>query len=243
MVENGTLPRVRLERAQEELLDAEDEAVITRALYGKDITQQQASETVTAAQRRMDRRKKTADEMQKMVSTGIISVTEATTASDDLERAKKDYEWAVDRAKLVQQVETMAAAEADLMRRLETASPLESRKLAEYYPGKGSFTPLDLQKVQLAYIARFQKPLPISANGESAVHRSMGFDHRGRVDVALRPDQPEGIWLRHYLTVNHIPFFAFRAAVAHQATGAHIHMGPPSGHYSAALAGSNASGS
>ena len=64
--------------------------------------------------------------------------------------------------------------------------------------------------------------------GETAVHRSLGFDHRGRVDVAISPDQPEGVWLRHYLTDNHIPYFAFRQAVPGKATGAHIHMGPMS---------------
>jgi hypothetical protein len=64
--------------------------------------------------------------------------------------------------------------------------------------------------------------------GQTAVHRALGFDHRGRVDVALNPDQPEGVWLRRYLTENRIPFFAFRHAVAGKATGAHIHLGPMS---------------
>jgi hypothetical protein len=54
----------------------------------------------------------------------------------------------------------------------------------------------------------------------------MGFDHRNRVDVAVHPDQPEGVWLRDYLMQNGIPFFAFRQAVRGKATGAHIHIGP-----------------
>jgi hypothetical protein len=56
----------------------------------------------------------------------------------------------------------------------------------------------------------------------------MGFDHRGRVDVAVSPDQPEGKWLMRYLETNRIPYFAFRMAVAGKATGAHIHIGPQS---------------
>jgi hypothetical protein len=50
------------------------------------------------------------------------------------------------------------------------------------------------------------------------------------VDVAINPDQPEGVWLREYLTANKIPFFAFRQAVPGKATGAHIHLGPMSTH-------------
>jgi hypothetical protein len=46
--------------------------------------------------------------------------------------------------------------------------------------------------------------------------------------VAVTPDQPEGAWLMRYLESKHIPYFAFRAAVPHQATGAHIHVGPGS---------------
>jgi hypothetical protein len=64
--------------------------------------------------------------------------------------------------------------------------------------------------------------------GETAVHRSLGFDHRGRVDVAINPDQPEGHWLLEYLVDKHIPYFAFRHAVTGKATGAHIHIGPMS---------------
>jgi hypothetical protein len=77
-------------------------------------------------------------------------------------------------------------------------------------------------------VAKFARPLPISADGETAVHRALGFDHRGRVDVAVNPDQPEGQWLMRYLQSKRIPYFAFRAAVPHKATGAHIHVGPQS---------------
>ena len=83
-------------------------------------------------------------------------------------------------------------------------------------------------RVELDFLTQFGKPLPVSAMGETAVHRSLGFDHRGRVDVALHPDQPEGRWLLWYLAGRHIPYFAFRQAVPGKATGAHIHIGPMS---------------
>ena len=48
------------------------------------------------------------------------------------------------------------------------------------------------------------------------------------MDVAISPDQSEGVWLRAYLESNEIPYFAFRSAVPGKATGAHIHIGPGS---------------
>ena len=228
LVENGTVPRSRLERAEQDLLDKQDEAVITRALFGRDVNIEQAAETVAAAERRLARRKKTVEEETKQLAAGIIALQDLNTAKDDVERAQKDVDWAVARGKLVKQVERMAAAEADLMSQLGSMSPIEARKLMEHYEGKGTFTADDRMRVDAAFQARFRHGLPVSADGGSEVHRSMGFDHRGRVDVAVNPDAPEGIWLRHYLTANRIPFYAFRAAIAHKATGAHVHMGPAS---------------
>jgi hypothetical protein len=42
------------------------------------------------------------------------------------------------------------------------------------------------------------------------------------------------VWLRHYLEASAIPYYAFRSSVPGKATGAHIHIGPPSGHLQAA---------
>ena len=78
------------------------------------------------------------------------------------------------------------------------------------------------------------RSLPVTANGETAVHRSMGFDHRGRIDVGLTPDSEEGAWLRHYLENAKIPFLAFRRMIPGQATAPHIHIGPPSNRIKAA---------
>jgi hypothetical protein len=228
LVENGTIPRARLEKAEQDLLDKQDEALITRALYGKDITTEQAAETVAAAERRLARRKKVVEEDTKELAAGIIALQDLNNANNDVDRAQKDVEWAVARGKLVKQVESMAAAEADLMAQLSSMSPLEARKLMEHYDGKGTFTTDDRLRVESAFLLRFRRTLPVSADGGSAVHRSMGFDHRGRVDVPVNPDSAEGVWLRHYLTANRIPFYAFRTAIAHKATGAHVHMGPAS---------------
>ena len=59
----------------------------------------------------------------------------------------------------------------------------------------------------------------------------MGFDHTGRVDVALHPDDLEGFFLIEVLESWGIPYIAFRSAVPGQATGPHIHIGNPSPRY------------
>ena len=108
------------------------------------------------------------------------------------------------------------------------AHPEWAGKVYLRYDGNGSFTAGDKDRVSMAFRGHFARILPISADGATALHRSMGFDHRGRVDVAVNPDQPEGTWLMRYLEDNHIPYYAFRSAVPHMATGAHIHIGPGS---------------
>ena len=231
MVESGTLPRIRLEEAESRLEDVTDEAIYTRAIYGKDLTPDQAAEVVRATERRVDRRKKAAVKQEQFLAQGIISQSEYKIALDDLERATREYDWAAAREKLVAEVATFAAAELALMKQMEEGAAMPPGARMERFVGKGNFTTADYSKVATAFSLRFSHSLPISANGETAVHRSMGFDHSNRIDVAVTPDSIEGQWLRRFLTSNRIPFFAFSGAIAHQATGAHIHMGPPSTRY------------
>jgi hypothetical protein len=96
------------------------------------------------------------------------------------------------------------------------------------FAGENKFGSEEFKQVVLEFERKFDHKLPVSARGDTALHRSMGFDHRGRVDVALNPDGAEGRWLMRYLEQQKIPFFAFRTAVRGQATAPHIHMGPPS---------------
>jgi hypothetical protein len=237
LVISGVLPRLRLDQARENLDDARDIAVLHQTLYGKELTIDQADEMIAAAQRRVDRKQHSLVEMQKLLNQGIISKAEMSGYAEDADRANHELDWAKSRAKLIIELHAMVQAEEEAEKLAALAESLRQsgqQPLAAGHPtierfeGNGIFSADTLAKVQLAYQKRFGATLPISANGETTVHRAMGFDHRGRVDVGISPDQPEGVWLRRYLTDNQIPFFAFRAAVAHQATGAHIHMGPPS---------------
>jgi hypothetical protein len=165
-----------------------------------------------------------------LVNSGVVSRSEAEATGTDLARAQHELEWAQERAKLVAQIAESVRLEKAIagMESEAESHPEWMGSVYTKYDGNGTFTPIELTSLKIDYATRFAKPLPISADGETAVHRALGFDHRGRVDVAVNPDQPEGLWLMHYLQSKRIPYFAFRAAVPHKATGAHIHVGPQS---------------
>ena len=237
LVESGALARVRLKKAEEELQDAFDMSLLRQTLYSKDITVEQSEQMIGVAERMVFRRNKALLEAQNLVSSGVLSRAEAESTAADLDRAQKELDWAIERAKLVAKTAEIARLQLSIASlEIEVEQhPDWIGTVAEKYSGSGIFTMLDLQKLEIAFLTKFAKQLPISANGETAVHKSLGFDHRGRVDVALNPDQLEGKWLRQYLMIKKIPYFAFRAAVAHKATGAHIHIGPQSSRLSASL--------
>jgi len=96
------------------------------------------------------------------------------------------------------------------------------------YNGPAHWVLTDAFKVQGFFSAKFRRPMPISAYGQTATHNHLGFDHRNSVDVAVNPDGAEGQALMAYLRSAGIPFIAFRYAVKGSATGAHIHIGYPS---------------
>jgi hypothetical protein len=236
MVETGALPRAQVQKAEAAVADAQDAATIRKSIYNQDLTQDQADDLVAAAARRLERRKKAYDDAKNLVDMGAMPSHSLTNPLQEMDFARKEYDLAETRAKLAQQAIEMAEAEEAVQAQLaEHRSVMPS--IAERFDGDGIFTSQILQRVETAFASHFGKPLPVSANGETAVHRALGFDHRGRVDVAVHPDQPEGVWLREYLMQHRIPFFAFRQAVPGKATGAHIHMGPMSTRIVAAGAG------
>jgi hypothetical protein len=227
LVEAGAAPRAQLEQAQEEIADSEDAAVLRRTIYSHELTDAQSEEMIAAATRRYERRKLAFDKAKKLVDLGVATQASLSSVLDDMDMARKECELATERAEVVHKLTLMAQAEEALEQRLATA-PSSAPEIGERYDGNGIFNPRTFAKVESAFESHFGKPMPVSAMGETAVHRAMGFDHTGRVDVALNPDQPEGVWLRTYLAENHIPYFAFRQAVPGKATGAHIHIGPQS---------------
>jgi hypothetical protein len=230
LVEAGVVPPVQLARAEAAVADAEDEALLRRTVYGNDLTDEQVEEMLAAAGRRVDRRTQALEEGRKLVDSGAASLLSLSPLLEELDAAHKERDLAESRARFTRELAQMARAEELLESKLNH-SPQEVHELADRYDGDGVFNMGTFARVELDFEKQFGKPLPVSAMGETAVHRSLGFDHRGRVDVAIHPDQPEGRWLLEYLVEKHIPYFAFRQAVPGKATGAHIHIGPMSTRY------------
>jgi hypothetical protein len=227
LVEAGAASRAQLAQAEAAIADAEDAALLRRTLYGTELTDDQADDMVSAAQRRLDRRRQAYEDGKKLVDSGVASLLSLATFLEELDLARKELDLAQSRARLTRELTHMAEAEEALEDKL-AQHPDEARELADHYEGDGAFSLVTFAHVDLDFEKQFGKPLPVSAMGETAVHRSLGFDHRGRVDVAVHPDEPEGHWLLEYLVDHRIPYFAFRHAVPGKATGAHIHIGPMS---------------
>jgi hypothetical protein len=227
LVDAGALPRARLAKAEEAVADARDAALLRRTAYGQDLTADQADEMVAAAGRRLDRRQKALDDAKRLVAARVAAEPSLQPFVEDLERERQECSVVEGRASLVRELSEMANAEDAFLSKL-TQAPPEASELADGYDGDGTFAYATFAKVEVAFEEHFGKLMPVSAIGQTAVHSALGFDHRGRVDVALHPDAPEGVWLLQYLTDNHIPYYAFRQAVKGKATGAHIHIGPMS---------------
>jgi hypothetical protein len=227
-VEAGVVPRARLDEAQESLDDASDAELLSRTLYGRDLTEQQSAEMEAAALRRLDRRKATVEKLQHLLDAGAVARNSLDKPIEDVTWARKEYDLVLERAQLVRELAEQARVEKQALEAQESSKPSLGGPVMEHFVGDGSFTQEDFKRVLLAFEKRFKKPLPVSAQGDTALHRALGFDHRDRVDVALYPDSVEGEWLREYLESNEIPYYAFRNFVPGKATAAHIHIGPPS---------------
>jgi len=228
MAESGAIPRARLDQAQAELADAEDNMILRRTLYGtvriEDFTKDQTDLMVSSAERLVKRQEERYENARNLVAEGVMARATLAALLEDLEFRRKALDLARFRAKLVEELEEYARAEEEA----DPDVPFTPRRVIERYDGAGMFTEVHFARVASAFQQQFFRPLPVSAKGATATHRALGFDHRGRVDVALNPDQREGIWLLHYLKRLKIPYYAFRAAVRGKATAPHIHLGPPS---------------
>lgn len=235
LVEAGALPRASLEQVRQEEQDAGDARILERTLYGnleiEELTEQQAEEMLAAAARRFERRQGRVEHAKKLVEEGALPRLSLTPLLEELDRSRRALDAATSRARLLRELAAMARAEQELLAKLEEAPApglVQLPGLVERHVGGALFRLTRLREIAQAFHQRFSKPLPVSARGDTAVHRALGFDHRGRADVAVDPDHPEGIWLRDYLRRLGVPFIAVRGSLAGKSTGSHIHIGPPS---------------
>jgi hypothetical protein len=87
------------------------------------------------------------------------------------------------------------------------------------------WTLAEATRVKDFFFSRFNKPLPLSAFGQSDLHTRWGLDHRNGMDVGVHPDSTEGRALIEFLRAESIPFLVFRGPIPGVATGPHIHIG------------------
>jgi hypothetical protein len=238
LVDMGALAKLKLIEAEQNLEDAKDDAVLAHTLYSdlaaKNWSDQMAQEGIAAAQRRVEREQQRIDQARKLIEQGFIAATaieplqqELSTRQVRLNLARSLAQQMKTQAALAQLEESIAASQ-EAARYPTTGTDLVLDGM-EHFEGNGAFTESrDLKLIQTAFERQFAKELPVSADGETSLHRALGLDHRGRVDVALAPNTPEGIWLRGYLKSRNIPYYAFTHAMPGKATAAHIHIGPGS---------------
>ncbi|HWY48207.1 MAG TPA: hypothetical protein VNX70_12530 [Bryobacteraceae bacterium] len=236
LVQTGALPRVRFEQAQQNVEDAKDEAILERTLYGDlqvdKVNDQMLDEMIAAAQRRLERQQIKLEEAKKLVAGGIAPQASLLPIQEELSIRQTNLNLAHTRASLMGEMAALAKYEKTAAEIHDVTSSAFTDAFApgmEHYEGNGMFRESkDLKPLALAFAQKFDHPLPISAEGETGLHRALGFDHRGRVDVAVSPNAPEGVWLRGYLKARKIPYYAFTRAIPGKATAAHIHIGPGS---------------
>jgi hypothetical protein len=230
-VASGLVAPTKLAEAQTALDDAMDGEVLDQTLYGhveiQDLTEAQSNQMMGAAQRRVDRAQAEVDRGRALIAEGVAPKEYCADSEAELARRMQALDQAKGRAALLNEIVAMVHAEVEAPVRGEKSAV---RGVAEEFVdgSHGLLTAKDIKSLTLAFEKKFDKPLPVSARGETAVHRALGFDHTGRIDVALMPDSAEGKWLRAYLEAESIPYYAFRVAIPGKATGAHIHVGPGS---------------
>jgi hypothetical protein len=237
LVQSGALPRIRLEEAEEKMADAQDDAILAHTLYGElpvqNLSDQMADDMVAAAQRRVEREMKKLEDSRKLVIAGVLPKAALDPLEEELNMRRINLSLAHSRSKLIAELASLASYERS-MRDLKNATHVDpytdfTMNSMVHYEGDGAILPdKELHTLEASFERRFGYSLPISADGQTAVHNALGFDHKGRVDVAVNPNQPEGIWLRHYLEAKRVPYYAFLRAIPGKATGAHIHIGPGS---------------
>ena len=181
-------------------------------------------------ERDLERRTELAELRQDLYERGVLSKREF----EDGERALAEARINVDETRRAiaqadqMMTEALTAAAVARLTPIDRGVYEETPGLARYNGSAAWSLAEDTPRLQQYFVARFGRPLPISAFGQTALHDRMGFDHRNALDVAVHPDSPEGRALMAHLRAAGIPFIAAWGAVPGSASGAHVHVGQPS---------------
>lgn len=203
--EAGAVSRRELEEAEAELRDVERRL---REASGepRELNVREARRRVAEARADFLKADAKAKRLRELYEAGAAARNDTEAAETAATQAKVYYQLNEELARQLEQLADM---------------PLPSQQA-------GGFSIGTFFTLQDAYYSEFQQTLPVSAFGPSETHEKMGFDHNGRVDVALHPDSSEGRWLIAQLETRNVPYIAFRNSLPGKSTGPHIHLGFPS---------------
>ena len=171
----------------------------------------------------------TAERYRSLHAQGLVARGELEQAERALAEARSRLDETrsqlADSERIVVEARTLGALAS-----LPPMAPGQERSTPETldYRGAGAWTLSQVASLEQFFAARFARPLPVSALGQTPLHDRLGFDHRNAVDIAVHPDSVEGRALLDHLRARGIPFLAFRGPLAGAATGAHVHVGPAS---------------
>ncbi len=221
LVEAGVLPENAIQQARGKAERKRLEQVVRETLMSGELTEGRLPEMMRAVAVLREMSREDLAGARKLAEAGALPLQQLKKVKEAADWGERQYELAEQRSKLVREMGLMARAEDRL-------DELEEEDLAFSSEVAGGSWEEDALAIDAAFFSQFGQALPISARGETEMHRSMGFDHAGRLDVAVHPDDEEGIFLIELLYEWEIPFIAFRSSVPGQSTGPHIHIGPRS---------------
>jgi len=171
----------------------------------------------------------TVEKRKGLLALGVIAKRELEEGERALAEAQGKIAETTKRiAEVDQLVAEVNAAEELAKTSAERPGAYRSTGLVVRYAGASRWALSDLSKVDAFFRLKFARPLPVSAVGQTETHNQLGLDHHEAVDIAVHPDSAEGKALIGYLTSQGVSFIAIRGAIPGSATGAHIHIGPPS---------------
>ncbi len=221
LVRAGALPRKALVEAESKHLERGYRETLRRTLLSETLEPGEIKTMLDAAKGLQRIVQERFDLVITQVRAGVVPAKRLQEAKDLLYAAQRQVELAESRASLARQMERMEAAQS-------YREEIESEEEVHRFYGFDEYEQELLLEIGDMYRQAFGEDPPISAEGDTDLHRSMGLDHTGRIDVALHPDSDEGVFMTYMLESLGIPYFAFRSAIPGRSTGPHIHVGPPS---------------
>lgn len=221
LVKEGVLPRNALLEAARDSERRRLEGVVRDTLASSELLAGRIPEMMRAVTALRDMAREDLASAVKLAEAGVLPLQRLERAKDATTLAERRFELAEKRARLVRELALMATAENRL-------DELREEDLAFDYVSESEEWRDQVLSVDAAFFNEFGRGLPISADGATPLHRSLGYDHTDRIDVDLHPDDPEGLFVIELLYEWDIPFIAFRSSVPGQSTGPHIHIGPRS---------------